>query len=252
MSLADPTGAINMHAFLRISIVALLFVLFAGFSSAAVIYDNGTPDKITGVPSDFAWPNHMADDFVLSATVGTTITDAHWWGVYNPNDSPTTDDFTLRIYADQGGSPHTSPLHDIHVGSAVTRTDTGDDFVTTVTLDIYEYAAIVPPISLSAGTTYWFSVVNDTTADTNDSWFWLSSSSQVGGNAHTSSNPAFGWTLGGTELAFQLTNGVPIPEPSSLAIWAVAIGCGVGCLHRTDPPRRAGFRQGSLGARASL
>src|SRR5262245_10881604 len=108
----------------------LLGLALSGFSVVTttasanpVIFDNGpyltdeAGDYLSDVDSSF----QFADDFSLATP--QSVTGFNWWGVYYPAGTPGTDDFTIRIYADGGGSPGFA-LMTVNVG-APSRTDTG-------------------------------------------------------------------------------------------------------------------------------
>ena len=203
---------------------ALLFLSIATSPLLAsvthvVIFDNGGPDGEVGAAwSDFDQPQQTADDFVLSE--GQTITDVHFWGIYAFGNTPTEpDDFTIRIFPDDGGKPAIDPLHEFLVGD-IGRTDTGlDDTPSTSGSDIYEYWTIIPDTSLTAGVTHWLSIVNNTAADTDDNWGWSPSSTP--GNNFFRNADEIAWTnTTGSELAFNLTG---IPEPSALVLGAMGL-----------------------------
>lgn len=220
-----------MRALLRTALVALFIFPLVGAASAAVIFDNGPPGGGTVADSDFTRPGQWADDFLLSAALGTTITDVHWWGIYNrePLGAPLpTDDFTVRIFASAGGSPpapQTTPLYEVHLGS-VSRTDTGTLLFDTYR--VFEYDAFVSPISLSAGTRYWLSIVNNTTIT--NYWQWpMANSSSSTGNSATRFEDDDPWTsvIPFYESAFRLTGDTHVvPELASLAVWLVGLACG--------------------------
>ena len=217
---------------LLVSCAGTFLAFFANPAVAAIVFNNGGPASdpfnvfdVAAVASDIDAPGQFqaADDFSFSS--GTSVTDAHWFGFYAVGDlqPPSQDNFTLRIFADASGSPaNASPLFEVALG-AVARTDTG---LNALGFDIYEYSALYAPINLSANTTYWFSILNDTTGE-DDNWFW-SVSSQTG-NAHfraplVPSNA--NWLSNDVEMAFQLTDDAQaaVPEPSALALWAVGLG----------------------------
>jgi hypothetical protein len=140
----------------------------SSLSGASVVYDNGPVD----LNYDARWSgetgsiSRAADDFVLQAG-SNVIRDVHWWGVYRPNSPLPVDNFFIRIYADVNGSPAAvgSPLYEVSVG-IVDRTDTG---INTNNLDVYAYSTVIPDITLTAGTTYWLSIVNNVAGST---WYW--------------------------------------------------------------------------------
>ncbi|MGD9644128.1 MAG: PEP-CTERM sorting domain-containing protein [Pirellulales bacterium] len=187
---------------------------------ANTIYDNGAPDLSVAILSDFEDGRQVADNFLLQP-FASTITDVHWWGAYFFSDTPTEpDSFTIRVFADAGGGvPNANFLAERVVGD-VGRTPTGD----AIGSDLYEYSAVVDPILLEPNTTYWLSIVNDTTADTDDLWYWAVHASIGDGAVRDGEGTA--WTgsepFVNPDVAFSLTGPI-VPEPSSLLLAGVGL-----------------------------
>jgi hypothetical protein len=201
-----------------LSAVASLIALPA---AADVIYNNGVPDLAAAYASDFdnsdiGFLYETADDFVLGGTV--TLQDIHWWGVYGSDDSPETDDFTIRIFADDAGQPDAVALLE-YTGLTVDRDPAGslNGF-----LDLYEYSVDVSPVVLQGGTTYWISIINDTADDDDDTWYWATAAISGSGVQRTDGGS---WDPVDIELAFQLTGfrGVVVPEPASMALLGLGL-----------------------------
>lgn len=142
---------------------------------ADLIFDQTVAFAREALESDFE-ATQLADDFQLQPGA-STISDVHWWGGYN-NNTPGTDDFTIRIFADISGTPEIDPLNEFAVGT-VNRVDTG--VVGHPDLNVFFYSVEISPLALAANTTYWLSIVNDTTTTpTLDFWGWSTSLSSHG------------------------------------------------------------------------
>lgn len=203
-------------AVLLVAVLSLGWVLPA--AAAPVIYDNGGADGSRGWWSDFdGVQQQMADNFVLGAG-SNTITGINWSGSYYSSNTPTiADNFVIRIFSNSGGVPDVSPIYSFNVGNAVNRVDSGIDDATW-NIDIYNYSAAITSTTLVAGTTYWLSVVNDTSGHTDD---WLWENSQPVGSSAFRVGDGNSWSAHSTELAFQIT---AVPEPETYAMLLAGLG----------------------------
>lgn len=143
--------------------------------------------------------NEAADSFSLGqeALVGRV----RFWGGYLPSDTAGVDDFTLRIYADDGGAPAESALA-MSALTDVVRTEAAMQGGLTT---LYEYdASLSAALLLDGGVTYWVAIVNDTADVPGASWSWRFALPVDG--ALASRDPASGpaWSIFGADLAFEL------------------------------------------------
>ncbi len=195
-------------------LIALMFA-WATAATAAVIYDNG-PTATNGRVSDTNFPDFVADDFTLAAGANV-ITDVEWTGLYFDTNTPLVDDFTIQFFADVAGAPALTPFISLAIGNPG-RTDTGINLVGG-NFDLFAYSVNVAPIALAPGTAFWLSILNNTSADTNDNWYW--GMNDQAGNSFDRVNPAIAWTPVNDRQDFQLTGAVP--KPATLALLGLGL-----------------------------
>ena len=195
----------------------LSLTLFQNVHAQSILFDNGVggaADIDDALQSD-ADPlpefgnlvSIAADDFMVSADA--EITTLQWIGVYVVNNTPPAmDEFIVRIYEDDNG-PVGSPIATFDVGSSVNRTQSPATFMGL--LNIFDFSAEIS-FKATANTTYWLSIDAQSFGDTNDTWFWGTSSAR--GNANTSADIGQTWAPFGQSLSLVLlgneaTAGVP-------------------------------------------
>jgi hypothetical protein len=199
----------------HLALVLFLFLALALASRAATIWDNGGPDQANGFFSDFQDLDQAGDNFTVAGTA--TANQIQWWGGYAPSNTPTApDNFTVRFFTITGGVPNTVPLFQYSIGD-VGKVDSGLDVVGL--FDIYTYSATIPDTLLGPGS-YLLSIVNNTTGDTNDDWFWATSNN-LGGESWRRTFDGDPWTARNVELAFNISGtstGTGVPDTGTSAL----------------------------------
>jgi hypothetical protein len=143
--------------------------------------------------------------YVFKMVYVTTIEWSGGGGEEAPEETP--EGFTIGFYADNGGAPG-ALLHSESVSGDADATFVGIDDSSRA---IYNYSApLTTPFVLTGGTTYWLSIVA-TVAQPNQ-WGWYTG---TGGDGMS-----YGTAPLLNDRAFTLI-GVPVPEPSSLALFAL-------------------------------
>lgn len=197
-------------------VVTLALLVWGRTSSAApIIFDNGSPNQDTAIGSEL-FKQQTAENFSL-VTGSTTVTGVNWWGVYgNAATPPPADDFIVAFFNDAAGQPEPTPFLGFHLGD-VGRTATGQSLSGFPQFEIFAYSASISPTAFLPGVTYWVALLNDTTADLDDDWFWATSSF-LGIHAFRQGATVV-WSVSPSDLAFNLTGEAePIPEPATVLL----------------------------------
>lgn len=175
---------------------------------AAVIYDNGAPDLISGSEMTAYL---QSEDFTLGAA--TTITGIHFWSI----DSGLADGtISWQIYSDNLGDPGSILASG---NTAVTRTATGNAlFFGTEYANDFGIAAL----SLGPGT-YHLGLHNGALSVTNRLEFYWETTALNGTTTGREDAAPFtnAWYDNGQEHAFYLTSDQTVPEPASLALLGI-------------------------------
>jgi hypothetical protein len=208
----------SIYRFTAPVMLVMLFTVPA--AHAAPIFTQNARD--TGFPSELEFDTLTADDF--SIAVNETVRSVSWQGAYAfDGTAPAVDDFEIRVYDNDAGSPG-ALLQTFAPGNAVARTAVG----LLGTLTEYSYTAdLGAGFAVSAGTTYWLMIGNDTTGD-NDNWYW--SVQTGGGNVHISLDDGLSWGVTTPRAAayFTLDNAnVVVPEPASLLLVGMGVAAAV-------------------------
>ena len=202
-----------------------------------LVYDNQVSLVNNGRVNDPAFPVFLmhADSFSLSANA--VINQVSWLGAYKDgNLLPDGDDnFTIRFFDFQAGTPSTNPFASIAVG-AVERQ------VTEQTLSygnpVFSYSARFPDVQLTAGT-YLMAIMNDPVD--NDLWLWGDADASPGHSYMMlfEGTPWGEYSGGGVaEFAFAIAY---VPEPSGAVLPLLG-----GLLFGVRQFRRSSKRNGDL------
>ncbi|MEP6962184.1 MAG: PEP-CTERM sorting domain-containing protein [Acidobacteriota bacterium] len=195
----------------------ILALLGGSVASATTVFDNGAPNLTNAFNSDLDFsPTQVSfDDFTVGAV---TLRQVVWHGIYAAtNTASVVDSFTIQFFNNVAGSPSGAAIQSYAVSPS--RVNTGNLVVSTY--KDYLYTATIPDTVLAAGT-YWISIFNNTVLDTDDNWYWSTSSNS--GNAKLSNGGAAPSSIG-VELSFALTDTASssVPEPSSLLLSAAGL-----------------------------
>ncbi len=187
-------------------------IVLAGAGPAtgqSVIFDNGSIEDSGGrrAVSDADANIIHADNFQLLPGQ-TTIGGIEWEGLYSPASAPDPDDFSIRIYADNAGLPMGNWFQqwtDLAVDRVFVDPEVGVDF--------YRYTVELEPLALEPDTTYWVSIVNDTTLS-DLTWSWGISLRDLGDSAQAT----------GTGLGF--ANWIADPDGADFAFKLLGVAGG--------------------------
>lgn len=197
-------------------------ILFDGSIAPGDVNDLGANDPDAG-------GQRLAEDFSFPDPV--IVTSITFLGGYFPTSTPQTDSFTLTIYNDNMGLPDPlSIVTQIDLAN-VDRTDTGTDVFG---IDLYTYTASFAGVSLSGGTRYWLTIVNNTTGDTDDNWVWAGKH-EVGNFARSFNGGVTWFDTPAGSFSFLLRGTVDECPNSDLSTTVVIDGCNSGVPNTLFP-----------------
>ena len=165
-------------------------------AQAAVIFEQNVggspaPDGVESTADDQRPPAALesADGFMVNPRVA--LTTISWWGVYDAGVPAAGDDFSLRIFADNGGSPGSLPLAE-YIGIPTSRTSTGMSDV--LGAEIFEYSTgVAAGLTLDPGD-YYLSVVNAVNRVSDSlNWFWTQGVGVDGENWRRDTTTSLAW-----------------------------------------------------------
>lgn len=199
--------------------LSALILAWGTAANAAVIYDNNVTVVDTASFSDVAG-QFIADDFIL-APGKEIITGVQWTGTYGDGFTPTVDNFSIQIFADADSVPALTPFSSLPIGDPgrtnIGKLGGGGD----PRFDLFAYSVNIAPIELASNTRFWISIVNDTSADTDDNWAW--GGQVIFDNGAIRNSQTDPWFLTGLRQDFRLTGPAAVPEPSALTLFVLGI-----------------------------
>lgn len=187
-----------------------------GVAQAAVIYDNGGPNAVSGNDAT-QWT--QAEDFTLAGGGSVTGASVYIAGFNGIGNWDGTADYYL--YADAGGSP--GALLASGAGLNVSTTDTGIPWCCGGNAFRLDFD-LVSPFAAAAGTTYWLGIHLSSNFDRDDI-YWVTTAANGTATGHECIQCTQGaWSNFGNEHAFQLHGAdVTVPEPGTLALLGLAL-----------------------------
>ena len=199
--------------------MAALALSAAQLSFAAPVFNNGSPDQVSGTQmSDVL----VAEDFSLTAS--TTISSIRFWSIqFAPTDY--LGSVYWAVYDNVGGAPGAVLFGNTAVMTTASATGNSTGFGYAE----YVFDVDVNDFVIGAGT-YWLGLHNGPSASTvAREMLWSTTASTIGSESMYFDS-TFGWTGAGTNLAFVLDGtGVVIPpppgvpEPGTLALVGLAV-----------------------------
>ncbi len=163
----------------------------------------------------------IADDFTL--THPAQVNSITWWGQVR-NESFDDQDFGIRFFADDNGSPSGTPVSFADVVAAVKPTSSTGS----LGRPIYEFSADVPRLSLPAGRGWLSVVATGLTDETANFLWWATEDPPADARQGVRFADADPWVvdvgLGPKDRAFVL-RGTIVPEPSTLGLLVAALTC---------------------------
>ena len=160
--------------------------LLANYTNPTVVTGIASQEFGAGNPT---FSNMSADDFVVPAGTGAIICQIAITADGGNFVGDPTSEIDMNIYADAGGLPG-ALIFSESFDPAVVDADNDGSFLLDPTA--------VP--TLTAGATYWMSIVADMDFGTGGQWFW-GSSADVNGNPAVFQNPGDGFATGCTTWA---------------------------------------------------
>ena len=209
--------------------VLAIFILTSAAHAASVIFDSEVllEDVTDAIKPDFDASAFFGGQSLIRAAnefsldEKTVVGSLSFTGLYANANTPEADidNFSVYVYQYSGGDVG-ALAHTLAITRA-SRTDTGLDFINQY--DIYSYNLDVVDLELAAGD-YFLSLVNDTSSDVDDSWFWTLEFDRQG--AAGSFDSGANWSALNSRMDFTIFGAdmTPVPLPAGLPLMLVGLG----------------------------
>lgn len=206
---------------------SLLLLVGAVAAPAALLYEQAPCSGICSSPFSAPLPQQEAAD-PFTPDANWLVDSVSFRGAWFPSASPTSADFEIRFFVDNGGLPMDNFFYS-HSATIVPVLHEVANFNGPV--NVFNMTTSIAPVALSAGQTYWISILSaDTTLG---NWAWLGTTDPLakpGSYAFRSSSQSsnFQWIESGfTDVNYALSGQTDVPEPGSfvlLGLGLVALG----------------------------
>ena len=214
--------SVKLSAFVTGSVLVLL--MNSSVVNAEILYDQSAVDG-DGFLANSVFVEPIADDFTVASD--SSLESISWAGFYTDSSggyasstdvASFTDNFTVRILTDDGGSPSSlGSAGETILSGSLTRSATSSSSI--YQDDIYTYDFVLDSaFSLSASETYYFSVIG---SSLDYDWYWATNSYDTG-----TSWDALGtnWNSSQSDMAFSMSGtATNVPEASSFILFAIML-----------------------------
>ena len=148
-------------------LLVLFIILSLGLTSsyAAEVYKQDMNFNGDGGPYSY-FSQQIADRFRLSGNA--SLTGLEWYGDNFANYSPSSQAFTIRIFADASNVPSANPFFEQVVSASVANTGS-----TIEGYNLFQYSASLGSgINLTSGTDYWLSILDNNAGNFDTLFRW--------------------------------------------------------------------------------